>query len=289
MDSSLSLSSWYRGIHCYALYQSWWQTKNSCHFPFFQAVKSGNNGLGSVIESSGSQLIEVVSWSMICFPSQLFEGLGDGLTLTLDILKRKVYNTAPLVKSPRLLSWPELVWKNSMEMENNRFEREWVSTQRSRVRRLTGRRGYGHHWSPLVRVWISFFPRHILPLCFVVDPTNKVPYYIHWSRLINLEVIHSLMISRFATLVWQSVQTGGHLHNCTFAHVNNYLLWSLLVENAKPFKLLTSPVFTTMSQVHCHCQSSCHCQSCCHCHRQLPGSLTFWLDIKVTAIQLPVE
>ena len=30
-------------------------------FPFFQAVKSGNNGLGSVIESSGSQLIEVVS------------------------------------------------------------------------------------------------------------------------------------------------------------------------------------------------------------------------------------
>ena len=148
MDSSLSLSSWYRGIHCYALYQSWWQTKKSCHFPFFQAVKSGgDNGLGSAIESSGSQLIEVVSWSMICFPSQLFESLGDGLTLTLDILKRKVYNTAPLVKSPRLLSWPELVWKNSMEMENNRFEREWVSTQRSRVRRLTGRRGYGHHWS----------------------------------------------------------------------------------------------------------------------------------------------
>ena len=284
MDSSLSLSSWYRGIHCYALYQSWWQ-KNKVHvtFPFFQAVKSGNNGLGSVIESSGSQLIEVVSWSMICFPSQLFESLGDGLTLTLEILKRKVYNRAPLVKSPRLLSWPELVWKNSMEMENNRFEREWVSTRRSRVRRLTGREE--GVWSPLVRVWISFFPRHILPLCFVVAPTNKVPYYIHWSRLINLEVIHSLMISRFATLVWQSVQTGGHLHNCTFAHVNNYLLWSLLVENAKPLKLLTSPVFTTTF----HCQSSCHCQSCCHCHRQLPGSLTFWLDIKVTAIQLPEE
>ena len=171
MDSSLSLSSWYRGIHCYALYQSWWQTKNSCHFPFFQAVKSGNNGLGSAIESSGSQLIEVVSWSMICFPSQLFEGLGDGLTLTLDILKRKVYNTAPLVKSPRLLSWPELVWKNSMEMENNRFEREWVSTQRSRVRRLTGREE--GVWSPLVRVWISFFPRHIPPSLFCGLPYKQ--------------------------------------------------------------------------------------------------------------------
>ena len=182
----------------------------------FQAAKSGNNGLGSVIESSGSQLIEVVSWSMICFPSQLFKSLGDWLMLTLDILKRK-FTTQPLVKSPRLLSWPGLVWKNSMEMENNRFEREWVSTQRSRVRRLTGRRGYGHHWSPLVRVWISFFPRHILPLCFVVDPTNKASYFIHWSRLINLEVIHSLMILRFATLVWRSVQTEGI---CTIAQLH---------------------------------------------------------------------
>ena len=172
MDSSLSLSSWYTGIHCYALYQSWWQKiQSSCHFPFFQAAKSGNNGLGSVIESSGSQLIEVVSWSMICFPSELFKSLGDWLTLTLDILKRKVYNTAPLVKSPRLLSWPELVWKNSMEMENNRFEREWVSTQRSRVRRLTGRRGYGHHWSgyesvfflaiySLSVLWLTLQTRH---------------------------------------------------------------------------------------------------------------------------------
>ena len=60
----------------------------------FQAAKSGNNGLGSVIESSGSQLIEVVSWSMICFLSELFKSLGDWLTLTLDILKRK-FTTQP--------------------------------------------------------------------------------------------------------------------------------------------------------------------------------------------------
>ena len=62
MDSSLSLSSWYTGIHCYALYQSWWQKiQSSCHFPFFQAAKSGNNGLGSVIESS-----QALSWSKWC-------------------------------------------------------------------------------------------------------------------------------------------------------------------------------------------------------------------------------
>ena len=274
MDSSLSLSSWYTGIHCYALYQSWWQKiQSSCHFSFFQAVKSGNNGLGSVIESSGSQLIEVVSWSMICFPSQLFKSLGDWLTLTLDILKRKVYNTAPLVKNPRLLSWPELVWKNSMEMENNRFEREWVSTQRSRVRRLTGRRGYGHHWSGYESVF--FLAIYSLSVLWLTLQTRH-----HTSFTDHDSSIWRLFIRWW---FWGSQLSSDSLLRqkaiCTVAHVNNYLLWSLLVENAKPFMLLASSVF-----IYNNVSSSL----------PLPSSIAWltdlsWLNIKVTAIQLPEE
>ena len=166
----------------------------------FQAAKSGNNGLGSVIESSGSQLIEVVSWSMICFPSQLFKSLGDWLMLTLDILKRKVYNTATCEK-PKA---PQLTRAGVEKLDGNGEQQVWARvSEYTALESQTADREEGV-WSPLVRVWISFFPRYILPLCFVVDPTNKASYFIHWSRLINLEVIHSLMILRFATLVWQS-------------------------------------------------------------------------------------
>ena len=239
----------------------------------FQAAKSGNNGLGSVIESSGSQLIEVVSWSMICFLSELFKSLGDWLTLTLDILKRKVYNTAPLVKSPRLLSWPGLVWKNSMEMENNRFEREWVSTQRSRVRRLTGRRGYGHHWSGYESVF--FLAIYSLSVLWLTLQTRH-----HTSFTDHDSSIWRLFIRWW---FWGSQLSSDSLLRqkaiCTVAHVNNYLLWSLLVENAKPFMLLASSVF-----IYNNVSSSL----------PLPSSIAWltdlsWLNIKVTAIQLSQE
>ena len=286
MDSSLSLSSWYRGIHCYALYQSWWQTKSSCHFPFFSSCQEWKQWIGEChrvlrlsADRSGVMIHDLFSVSTVW-------GFGRWTYAHTWYFEKKSLQHSPTCEKPKA---PQLTRASVEKLDGNGEQQVWARvSEYTALESQTADREEGV-WSPLVRVWISFFPCHILPLCFVVDPTNKVPYYIHWSRLINLEVIHSLMISRFATLVWQSVQTGGHLHNCTFAHVNNYLLWSLLVENAKPFKLLTSPVFTTMSQVHCHCQSSCHCQSCCHCHRQLPGSLTFWLDIKVTAIQLPEE
>ena len=156
MDSSLSLSSWYRGIHCYALYQSWWQTKNSCHFPFFQAVKSGgDNGLGSAIESSGSQLIEVVSWSMICFPSQLFEGFGDVLKLTLEekslqhSLACEKFTTEPhLWKAQGSSADQSWCGKTRWKWRTTGLSAsEWVHSARESDGWQAGRRGYGHHWS----------------------------------------------------------------------------------------------------------------------------------------------
>ena len=164
------------------------------------------------------------------------------------------------MKSPRLLSWPELVWKNSMEMENNRFEREWVSTQRSRVRRLTGRRGYGHHWSgyelvfflaifSLSVLWLTLQTRH--HTSFTDHDSSIWRLFIRWwfwgSQLSSDSLLRQKAICTIAQLHMSTIISSDH---CWWKMQSLSCCWHLQC------------LFTTMSQVHCHC------------HRQLLGSLT---------------
>ena len=149
MDSSLSLSSWYRGIHCYALYQSWWQTKSSCHFPFFSSCQEWKQWIGDChrvlrlsADRSGVMIHDLFSVSTVW-------EFGRWTYAHTWYFEKKSLQHSPTCEKPKA---PQLTRAGVEKLDGNGEQQVWARvSEYTALESQTADREEGV-WSPLVTI-----------------------------------------------------------------------------------------------------------------------------------------